>query len=205
MPESLRQFTRTRHRLRGRRLVSRPHHSHFGTNRPRILTFTARNHCVIICRGLVKAPKDPFMHRAASPHGAGRSSTGKSPHPASQTPISNRNFQSLEIRVSHRKHSPDPKSNRNFRSTKSHTRNTWGRHSCLRNHNSSPPICEPTHSLSDCGSAATALPPTAPHPQRSLAIYQTPPSEPATPSQQGRDPATFDSVSRPSCNPVDNF
>ena len=31
--------------------------------------------------------------------------------------ISNRNFSRLENSVSHRKHSPDPKSNRNFRST----------------------------------------------------------------------------------------
>jgi hypothetical protein len=73
------------------------------------------------------------MHRATSPHGAGRTTTGFAPISTPKTAISNRNFSQLETRATHRKHSPDAKSNRNFRSTNSHPWERWGRHSCLRN------------------------------------------------------------------------
>ena len=90
------------------------------------------------------------------------------PDSALKISISNRNFQQLEICVSHRKQSPGPKSNRNFRSTNSPTQNALGRHSCLRNAAHTSPIYAPTHSLSDCGSEATALPLTAKPPSSSL-------------------------------------
>ncbi len=73
------------------------------------------------------------MHRAASPTGAGRTTTGLPPHLALQTTISNRNFSRLETRVSRRKHSPALSSNRNFRSTISRMREAWGSQFWLRN------------------------------------------------------------------------
>ncbi len=82
-------------------------------------------------RGSIIAPQCTVMHRAASPHGAGRTPTGNTPLSVSKTTISNRNFSRLEFPATHRKHSPDPKSNRNFRSTI--PPGAWGRHFCPRN------------------------------------------------------------------------
>src|SRR5580698_3082265 len=140
------------------------------------------------------------MHRAASPQGAGRTTTGISPFPAIKTQISNRNFSRLESAVTHRKHSPDPKSNRNFRSTNSRTPRTWGRHSCLRNdaefghsrihteecqwHDEVPRTvtkCTLTHAarptphtpFPECVSEANAPPPNTTQLQRSLVNHPT--------------------------------
>jgi hypothetical protein len=80
------------------------------------------------------------------------------PNSALKTNISNRNWNLLEIVVTPTKHAPASSSNRNKNTL---LRVTWGSHSCLHYHNSFPPICARTHSLSDCGSEATALPLTA--------------------------------------------
>jgi hypothetical protein len=118
------------------------------------------------------------MVSAALSPGAGRTPTGNTPQFAldasitagqrsaltrqplylpPQSTISNRNFQQLEIPVTHRKHSLGPKSNRNFRSTNF----AWGSESSLRNFNtttirfartrstpSTNPLCPPVFSVS---------------------------------------------------------
>ncbi len=100
------------------------------------------------------------MHRASSPHGAGRTPTGFTPHSAPQPTISNRNFSRLEFTVTHRKHSPTPKSNRNFRSTNPH--GAWGSQFWLRNHNPSTVSCArstPTQRVTQAGVGLCAVPP----------------------------------------------
>ncbi len=187
------------------------------------------------------------MHRAASPHGAGRTTTGFAPISTPKTAISNRNFSQLETRVTHRKHSPDPKSNRNFRSTISHTWETWGSLFWLRNvaefgrsrihaeecqrHDEVPhtPLnCARTASTQRVTQAEVGLCAFAPPPLTSSSLPSSEakggpftglpslfPFHPPPPSHtlrtcnarsaQRPDPAAFDSVPSPSCNPVDNF
>jgi hypothetical protein len=90
-------------------------------------------------RGLALTPRRITMHRASSPYGAGRTPTGFTPISAPKAAISNRNFQQLKTRVTHRKHSPDPKSNRNFRST-----NLTGGIACRAGCSPSTPKLRPT-------------------------------------------------------------
>jgi hypothetical protein len=150
---------------------------------PPLFTFTPRNYRVIIRRGSAIAPRQTLMHRAASPIGAGRTTTGLPPHLALETATSNRNFPRLEARVSRRKHSPAPSSNRNFRSTSFRTREAWGSQFWLRDAAHTSLNCAPTTSptppdsphtpFPECGSEATAPPPDSTRARRSLANHPT--------------------------------